>query len=192
MRRLWSKTSTAIRRSGKRLTVAILDGTAEVIQPLTVATLAICIVFFPVVLLTGPARYLFIPLAITVVLAMLASYVLSFAMLPAFARYVLTEHEPAEGEGSRFVVFFERAFSGLREAYGRALARRVAAARVHSLLFRRILIAVTGCAGSTSSAAIFSQPPMSGSSSCTCARRPATALKPRNGKCWMSRNTSAI
>jgi multidrug efflux pump subunit AcrB len=51
---------------GKPLTVAILDGSAEVIQPLTVATLAICIVFFPVVFLTGPARFLFIPLAITV------------------------------------------------------------------------------------------------------------------------------
>ena len=63
---------------GKPLTVAILDGTSEVIQPLTVATLAICIVFFPVVLLFGVARYLFIPLAATVVFCMLASYVLSF------------------------------------------------------------------------------------------------------------------
>ncbi len=61
---------------GKPLTVAILDGAAEVIQPLTVATLAICIVFFPVVLLFGVARYLFIPLAATVVFCMLASYVL--------------------------------------------------------------------------------------------------------------------
>ena len=107
---------------GKRLTVAILDGAAEVIQPLTVATLAICIVFFPVVLLTGPARYLFIPLAITVVLAMLASYALSFAMLPSFARYVLTEHATAEGEGSGLIVFFERAFAALRNSYGRALS----------------------------------------------------------------------
>ena len=63
---------------GKPLTVAILDGSSEVIQPLTVATLAICIVFFPVVLLFGVARYLFIPLAVTVVFCMLASYVLSF------------------------------------------------------------------------------------------------------------------
>ena len=51
---------------GKPLTVAILDGAGEVIQPLTVATLAICIVFFPVVMLFGVARYLFIPLAATV------------------------------------------------------------------------------------------------------------------------------
>ena len=63
---------------GKKLTVAILDGSAEVIQPLTVATLAICIVFFPVVMLFGVARYLFIPLAATVVFCMLASYALSF------------------------------------------------------------------------------------------------------------------
>jgi multidrug efflux pump subunit AcrB len=107
---------------GKRLTVAIMDGTAEVIQPLTVATLAICIVFFPVVLLTGPARFLFIPLAITVVLAMLASYVLSFTILPTLARHLLTEHEPVEGEGNRLVVLFESLFAKLREAYGRALA----------------------------------------------------------------------
>jgi multidrug efflux pump subunit AcrB len=128
---------------GKRLTVAILDGTAEVIQPLTVATLAICIVFFPVVLLTGPARYLFIPLAITVVLAMVASYVLSFAVLPAFARYVLTEHERAEGEGSGFIGFFERTFSALREAYGRAL-ESVVRQRTFVMCCFAALIAVTG------------------------------------------------
>ena len=78
---------------GKPLTVAILDGSSEVIQPLTVATLAICIVFLPVLLLTGPSRFLFIPLAITVVLAMLASYVLSFTVVPALARYLLKDHD---------------------------------------------------------------------------------------------------
>ena len=86
---------------GKPLTVAILDGSSEVIQPLTVATLAICIVFFPVVLLTGPARFLFIPLAITVVLAMLASYVLSFTVVPALARYLLKDHRRPRTEGHR-------------------------------------------------------------------------------------------
>ena len=71
------------------------------IQPLTVATLAICIVFFPVVLLFGAARYLFIPLAVTVVLCMLASYVLSFTVVPAFARFLLAgrreHHRPPRG-----------------------------------------------------------------------------------------------
>ncbi|HEY0422127.1 MAG TPA: efflux RND transporter permease subunit, partial [Rhodopila sp.] len=86
---------------GKKLTVAILDGSAEVIQPLTVATLAICIVFFPVVMLFGVARYLFIPLAATVVFCMLASYALSFTVVPSFARLLLasdkTHHAPPKG-----------------------------------------------------------------------------------------------
>src|SRR5205085_12628267 len=99
---------------GKPLTVAILDGSAEVIQPLTVATLAICIVFFPVVFLTGPARFLFMPLAITVVLAMLASYVLSFTVVPAFARQILKDHHHdaghRPGRSARPAGAFDRGF----------------------------------------------------------------------------------
>jgi multidrug efflux pump subunit AcrB len=106
---------------GKPLTVAILDGTAEVIQPLTVATLAICIVFFPVVMLFGVARYLFIPLAITVVLCMLASYVLSFTIVPAAARFLLAS-ETNHGAPRGIFAVFDRAFDRLREGYGRALA----------------------------------------------------------------------
>jgi multidrug efflux pump subunit AcrB len=111
---------------GKPLTVAILDGSAEVIQPLTVATLCICIVFFPVLLLYGPARFLFIPLAITVVLSMLASYVLSFTVVPAFARQLITHHDPeheqqAAGWGTRFAAGFDRGFDRFRAGYGRVL-----------------------------------------------------------------------
>jgi multidrug efflux pump subunit AcrB len=112
---------------GKPVTVAILDGSIEVIQPLTVATLCICIVFFPVVFLEGPARFLFIPLAITVVLAMLASYVLSFTVVPAMARQLLKdEHHHAEGErrgwGRRLADGFDRGFDRVRYAYGVLLA----------------------------------------------------------------------
>jgi multidrug efflux pump subunit AcrB len=106
---------------GKGLTRAIVDGASEVVQPLTVATLAICIVFFPVVLLEGPARFLFIPLAITVVLAMVASYLLSFSVVPAFSRFLLTDHVHQEGQGKGVFGAFERGFIRLREAYGRAL-----------------------------------------------------------------------
>jgi multidrug efflux pump subunit AcrB len=110
---------------GKPLTVAILDGSREVIQPLTVATLCICIVFFPVVLLVGPARFLFIPLAITVVLSMLASFVLSFTVVPAFARQILRdEHhdaEPAKGVGARLAAAFDRRFDKFRDGYTSAL-----------------------------------------------------------------------
>jgi multidrug efflux pump subunit AcrB len=132
---------------GKPLTVAILDGSAEVIQPLTVATLCICIVFFPVVFLTGPARFLFIPLAITVVLAMLASYVLSFTVVPAFARQILKDHDHSEshnpGLGARLAGAFDRGFDRFREAYGRSL-EAVLLRRKFVLGAFALLIAVTG------------------------------------------------
>ncbi|RYE51748.1 MAG: efflux RND transporter permease subunit [Hyphomicrobiales bacterium] len=110
---------------GKPLTVAILDGSKEVIQPLTVATLCICIVFCPVVLLVGPARFLFIPLAITVVLAMLASFILSFTVVPALARQLLKDddHAPSArpGIGARMAAAFDRQFDRLRNAYAAGL-----------------------------------------------------------------------
>jgi len=112
------------RTLGKSLTVAILDGSSEVIQPLTVATLAICIVFFPVVLLYGASRYLFIPLAVTVVLAMLASYVLSFTVVPTLARFLLTDAghgAGTDGAGHSLGAAIDRRFDRFREAYGRVL-----------------------------------------------------------------------
>ena len=115
---------------GKPLVVAILDGASEVVQPLTVATLAICIVFFPVVLLTGPARFLFIPLAITVILAMLASYVLSFSVVPSFARFMLageTHHDaPSRNFLARGGQAFQNGFEKFRGGYGRTLDRALA------------------------------------------------------------------
>ena len=114
---------------GKPLTVAILDGSAEVIQPLTVATLAICIVFFPVVLLVGVARFLFIPLAVTVVFCMLASYILSFSVVPSFARFLLASEAQHHGPPRGFFAMFDRGFNRFRDGYGRllegALHRRV-------------------------------------------------------------------
>jgi multidrug efflux pump subunit AcrB len=106
---------------GKPLTVAILDGCSEVIQPLTVATLAICIVFFPVVLLFGVARYLFIPLAATVVFCMLASYFLSFSVVPSFARLLLASQAEHHGPPRGLFGLFDRAFNEFREIYGRLL-----------------------------------------------------------------------
>src|SRR4051794_7556037 len=108
---------------GKPLTIAILNGSNEVIQPLTVATLAICIVFAPVLLLTGPSRFLFIPLAITVVLAMLASYVLSFTVVPALARYLLKDHDDhaPKNIGARMSAAFDRGFERVKNGYGNVL-----------------------------------------------------------------------
>src|SRR5678809_900399 len=59
---------------GKPVIQAILDGAQQIATPAFVATLCICIVFVPVVFITGVAKYLFTPLAEAVVFAMLASY----------------------------------------------------------------------------------------------------------------------
>src|SRR5829696_1084605 len=130
---------------GKPLTVAILDGSIEVIQPLTVATLCICIVFFPVVFLVGPARFLFIPLAITVVLAMLASFVLSFTVVPALARQLLKDDFHAEesgGLGGRISAAFERLFDRVRDSYESGLTL-VLQRRRFILACSALLLAVT-------------------------------------------------
>ncbi len=85
----------------KPLTRAILDGASQIAVPTFVSTLSICIVFVPVVLLTGAAKYLFVPLAMAVVFAMLASYFLSRTLVPTMVHYMLGPEVPiyAEGEG---------------------------------------------------------------------------------------------
>jgi multidrug efflux pump subunit AcrB len=83
------------RHLGHPLTVAIMNGASQIALPAIMATLAICIVFSPVALLTGPARFLFVPMALSVVFAMLMSYVLSRSLVPALAR-MLMESEPLD------------------------------------------------------------------------------------------------
>jgi len=73
----------------KTLVRAILDGSAQIAVPAFVATLCICIVFVPVVFISGAARYLFTPLAMAVVFAMLTSYLLSRTLVPTMVHYLL-------------------------------------------------------------------------------------------------------
>ncbi|HVX86020.1 MAG TPA: efflux RND transporter permease subunit [Phycisphaerae bacterium] len=76
----------------KTLIQAILDGSAQIAVPAFVSTLCICIVFVPVVFITGSAKYLFTPLAEAVVFSMLTSYVISRTLVPTMINYLL----PAE------------------------------------------------------------------------------------------------
>ena len=89
------------RAMGKPLTVAILDGSREVALPRTMATLAICIVFIPVAFLYGVSKYLFTPLALSVVFSLLASYILSFTLVPMLSRQLLAgeHHDDGTGQG---------------------------------------------------------------------------------------------
>ena len=114
----------------KPLLRAILDGAQEIAVPAFVATLCICIVFIPVVLITGAARSLFVPLAMAVVFAMLTSYMLSRTLVPTMVRYLLRSEAAQHAGGhqvpvslpGRFYAAFERGFNRLRMAYGGWLA----------------------------------------------------------------------
>ncbi len=120
---------------GEPLHDAILNGSGEIAVPTFVSTMSICIVFVPMFLLSGVARYLFVPLAEAVVFAMCASYFFSRTLIPTLAMYLMRapskDSHDARGRFaavSRFQARFERHFEALRNGYramlGRAIARR--------------------------------------------------------------------
>jgi len=142
------------RMLGKPLTRAILDGAQQIAVPAIVATLAICIVFFPVVLLRGPAKFLFVPLALAVVLAMLASYLLSRTLVPVLARLLMAgEHHDAPprtwlGRLARSLnERRDRAFDRFQASYGRLLELVLA--------HRSFTVAAAGVVGAASLALPF-------------------------------------
>ncbi len=112
---------------GEDVENAILNGAHEIALPALVSTLAICIVFVPMFLLAGIARFLFVPLAEAVVFAMLASYLLSRTLVPTLAKYWLRRREPDASARptffARFQVRFEQGFARWRNVY-RALLER--------------------------------------------------------------------
>ena len=112
---------------GKSMIDAILDGAQQIATPAFVATLSICIVFVPIFFLGGVAHYLFVPLAMAVVFAMMASYLLSRTVVPTMVNFLLkSEHQPSgpeEGKGMRRNWFarihdgFNHGFEKLRDFY---------------------------------------------------------------------------
>ena len=111
---------------GKEVLDAIRDGAAQIAVPAFVSTLCICIVFAPIFMLSGVAKFLFVPLAEAVIFAMLASYILSRTLVPTLAMYWIKkkEHHAAGRNGffSRFQQGFERRFERFREGYRDLLA----------------------------------------------------------------------
>ncbi len=111
---------------------AILEGARQIAVPALVSTLCICIVFLPMFLLTGVARYLFVPLAEAVVFAMLASYLLSRTLVPTLAMYLFKphvheEHAPAAWNiAARGQLAFERLLERMRNSFRGMLAICVA------------------------------------------------------------------
>lgn len=103
--------------TGLPLNEAILKSASEVAFPEFVSTVSICIVFSPLFLLTGTAAFVFVPLALAVLFAMAASYVLSRTLVPTLASLMLQEgahHAPGGVFGwisrgvDRFLAMLER------------------------------------------------------------------------------------
>src|SRR5580692_11600947 len=125
---------------------SIVVGASEVAIPTFLSTLCICIVFVPVFLLQGTAKYLFSPLSLSVIGSLLASLALSFTMVPVLFNYLMRRavHEfsaeptakPAKEDGRpknplvRFQAGFERGFERFRERYRDTLSWALSQARL--------------------------------------------------------------
>ncbi|MFM0012762.1 efflux RND transporter permease subunit [Paraburkholderia sediminicola] len=133
--------------NGEPLHDAILNGSGEIAVPTFVSTLSICIVFVPMFLLSGVARYLFVPLAEAVVFAMIASYFFSRTLVPTLAMYLMRarSNAPVTGNGPiarliRFQAAFEHRFEMLRERYRGVLGSAIASPRRFIAIFLLLCI----------------------------------------------------
>ena len=143
------------RNMGQRKPIikAILDGASQIAVPAFVSTLCICIVFVPVIFLSGAARYLFTPLALAVVLAMMASYILSRTLIPTMVKYLLRseadryQNESGEMERIGHGFFggihhgFQARFERMRDAYRRLLGSALAHRKLVAACFGLIVAA---------------------------------------------------
>jgi CzcA family heavy metal efflux pump len=135
---------------GKPLTHAIIDGAQQIAAPSLVATMAICIVFVPILFLSGAAGSLFKPLALAVVYAMIASFILSRTYVPVMCKLLLGKeahlhahgHEDDAPQGDViwrahqvFNRYFERFLGWYRERLRAALAHRPMVLGLYGLLF---------------------------------------------------------
>ncbi|HEV7813529.1 MAG TPA: efflux RND transporter permease subunit, partial [Janthinobacterium sp.] len=134
--------------NGASLQDAILTGSGEIAVPTFVSTLSICIVFLPMFLLTGVARYLFVPLAEAVVFAMCASYFFSRTLIPTLAMFLMKlpqqnarKHGAVAGAFIRFQAAFEHRFEQLRNGYKAKLDAAIKNRKVFLPVFMLLCIA---------------------------------------------------
>jgi multidrug efflux pump subunit AcrB len=135
---------------------AIVTGASEVAIPTFLSTLCICIVFVPVFLLQGTAKYLFSPLSLSVIGSLLASLALSFTMVPVLFDYLMRravhefDAEPADAADQgkaraknplvRFQAGFERGFEKFREHYRNTLSWALSEARLTVIAFSALIV----------------------------------------------------
>jgi CzcA family heavy metal efflux pump len=133
---------------GKDVNTAIMDGARQIVQPAFVSLLCICIVFVPMFALKGVAGFLFVPMAMSVVFAMIASFILSRTLVPTMSMYLLRPHTtvgPHQTEGSHFLariqMKFERGVASTREGYRNLLALAMVRRRLFVIGFLCVVMA---------------------------------------------------
>jgi multidrug efflux pump subunit AcrB len=130
---------------GAEVEAAILEGAHQIAVPALVSTLSICIVFVPMFMLAGIAKFLFIPMAESVVFAMLASYLLSRTLIPTLSKYWLRKESDASREGGgRLVKFqqgFERRFEHVRARYHLILEAALGSGMRFAMIFLGVMVA---------------------------------------------------
>jgi multidrug efflux pump subunit AcrB len=143
-------------REGDPLETAIVEGAGEVGVPTMLSTLCICIVFVPIFLLEGTAKYLFSPLSLSVCVSLVASLVLSFTLVPILFKYLMrsaaVSHAPADwletDPTPRKNIFsaihrgFEHGFESFRETYRHTLSWTLSQPR-QAIIFFAVLMAVS-------------------------------------------------
>ena len=116
---------------GKDVRTAIMDGAQQIVVPAFVSLLCICIVFVPMFYLPGVSGFLFVPMALAVMFAMVASFILSRTLVPTMALFMLKPHDPRAQAApthalGRFQRAFEARFDGIRNTYAGLLAQALA------------------------------------------------------------------
>ncbi|MDG6095132.1 efflux RND transporter permease subunit [Acetobacter sp. AN02] len=115
--------------TGKDLENSIIDAANQIVVPTFVSTLCICIVWLPLLQLSGVAGWLFMPMAEAIIFAMIASFILSRTLVPTMAKYMLAGQVPhGHGDGTppkgffgRFRQGFENGFERFRHSYREVL-----------------------------------------------------------------------
>jgi multidrug efflux pump subunit AcrB len=137
---------------GKEVETAIIDGASQIVVPAFVSLLCICIVFIPMFFLSGVARFLFVPMAESVIFAMVFSFLLSRTLVPTMAKYLLRRHSthgagladltqpPSKNPLVRLQRGFEAFFTRLRAGYHDLLALAIAYRTRFVAGFRRLTV----------------------------------------------------
>ncbi len=102
---------------GKKPMQASIDGMMEMARPRLLIMITVTVVFFPVIFLVGIGKYLFVPMAISVGLAMIFSFIFTMTFLPLLASRFLSEHKEERG----IALVLKKMLEGLQESYRKLL-----------------------------------------------------------------------